>query len=456
VFVQCEYVSSGGTVIIEAENFADQASGSVTASLWIANTDYAGYSGSTAVMVPDNDVNADLTTNGPRLDFPIRLDTAGDYYIFVRGRAHSNSGGNDSVHAGIDGTAYTLSGYGLTGYTAVDNYNWRRWDTPVTIPTDGQHTFNIWMREDGMIIDQVMLSTNPNAVAEGSTAALTTSSAPAGCTGLSAPPPTSTPTNTPTNTPTPTATPTPQPNSNPSVYISVSGSGSVGGISYDDEDIIFYNGTTNTWSIYLDLSDRGLDYADVDAFTILSDGSVLLSFTDAAFNGLIQDEDFVQFVPTSTGWNTDGTFYYYFDGSDVESKYDVDAVSVLSDGRILLSTEDDETLGSTTIRHEDIAVFTPTNLGSNTSGSWGIYFDSSDTGLSQNVVGTWVTTSKIYFAVNSNISIDGLNITRSDIFACTPTDLGSSSDCTYDDTLFWDGSDYGFSGNIDALAIASP
>ena len=212
-YLACEYLGVSGTVVIEAEKFAQQTLGNPSSSVWAANVDVSGYTGSTALMIPNVGVNQGLTTNGPRLDYPVRLDAAGDYYIFVRGIPHSsNTGGNDSVHAGVDGSAVTLTGTGLTSF-GTTNYNWQRWGTPVTL-TEGQHTLNIWMREDGMIIDRVMLSTDPNIVSNGSNATGPTSStAPAGCTGVSAPPPTSTPTTIPTNTPIPTATPTVNPGS---------------------------------------------------------------------------------------------------------------------------------------------------------------------------------------------------------------------------------------------------
>ena len=212
-YLACEYVGVGGTVVIEAEKYAQQTLGNPSSSVWAANVDYAGYVGNTALMVPNVGANMSLTTNGPRLDYPVRLDVAGDYYIFVRGRPLSpDEGGNDSFHAGVDGNAITLSGTGFTGFNNGSGYNWQRWGTPVTL-TEGQHTLNIWMREDGMIIDRVMLSTNSSSIGNGSTSnGPASSTAPAGCTGVSAPPPTSTPTSIPTNTPIPTATPTVNPN----------------------------------------------------------------------------------------------------------------------------------------------------------------------------------------------------------------------------------------------------
>ncbi|MEW5987398.1 MAG: VWA domain-containing protein [Chloroflexota bacterium] len=104
------------------------------------------------------------------------------------------------------------------------------------------------------------------------------------------------------------------------LYLSSTTNGSAGGVNFGDEDVLSYDTATATWAKYLDLSDVGLLNADVDAVALLADGSVLLSL-DAAFNipvlGAVDDSDVVKFIPTSTGNNTAGTFEMYFDGSDV-------------------------------------------------------------------------------------------------------------------------------------------
>ena len=50
---------------------------------------------------------------------------------------------------------------GATGITASD--------TTVVIPAAGRYTLNVWMREDGVVLDKLWLSTDANAVAKDST-----------------------------------------------------------------------------------------------------------------------------------------------------------------------------------------------------------------------------------------------------------------------------------------------
>jgi hypothetical protein len=70
--------------------------------------------------------------------------------------------------------------------------------------------------------------------------------------------PTETPTATPTETPTATPTFTPTPASPSLLHLSASGSGSVGGVSFADADILTYNRTTGVWAMLFDGSDVGV------------------------------------------------------------------------------------------------------------------------------------------------------------------------------------------------------
>ncbi|MCB0246619.1 MAG: DUF1349 domain-containing protein, partial [Anaerolineae bacterium] len=67
----------------------------------------------------------------------------------------------------------TDSGLGLTGFNS-NGYTWQRnsngsQQTAVTVPSAGEHVLSLWMREDGMVVDRIWLSTSSNAVANGNT-----------------------------------------------------------------------------------------------------------------------------------------------------------------------------------------------------------------------------------------------------------------------------------------------
>ncbi|MEZ4866170.1 MAG: S8 family serine peptidase [Caldilineaceae bacterium] len=112
----------------------------------------------------------------------------------------------------------------------------------------------------------------------------------------------------------------PQASANERIYLSSSSNGRVGGVAFADEDILAYDPATDSWSLLFDGSDVGLGGVDVDAFAFLSDGSLLLS-TDNPVTisgiGTVDDSDILHFIPTALGATTAGSYQLYFRGADV-------------------------------------------------------------------------------------------------------------------------------------------
>ena len=280
--------------------------------------------------------------------------------------------------------------------------------------------------------------------------------------------PTNTATFTPTNTPVPpTTTSTLPPTGGDVIYISSTSNGTAGTISFNDEDILKYEVVTGTWSMYFDGSDVGLDIsngADVAAFRLMPDGSILFSFVNPiTITGLgsVDDSDIVRFTPTSLGENTSGTFSWYFDGSDVgltTNGEDIDIVGFAPDGRLLISTTGSFSVTGASGNDEDIIAFLPTSLGSTTSGTWSLYFDGSDADLGSNanedINGASVdpVTGQIYLTTAGNFSVTGVSGTGGDIFVCTPSSLGSNTACTF--SMYWVAVEHGFAGETtDGIGI---
>jgi hypothetical protein len=252
------------------------------------------------------------------------------------------------------------------------------------------------------------------------------------------------------------------------IYVSSTSDGNAGGVAFRDEDILAFDTVEDTWSMYFDGSDVGLDSSrkqDIDAFYLMADGSLLLSIAGDSIVpdvGSVDDSDIVRFIPTSLGSDTAGSFELYFDGSDVElsgSREDLDAIYVLADGRLVLSTVDSFGVSGASGKDEDLIIFTPTSLGANTSGSWDMHFDGSDVGLSnktEDINGVWVEegTGDIYLSTLWTFNVDGSSGDGSDLFICHPGSLGSDTSCTFGPGLYWDGSANGFAGEVvDGLAI---
>ncbi|MBI5289476.1 MAG: S8 family serine peptidase, partial [Chloroflexi bacterium] len=132
--------------------------------------------------------------------------------------------------------------------------------------------------------------------------------------------PTSAPTDTATSTPTPVP-PTPTPTLPPPVmYFTLLNDGTVGSFAAANEDIIGWDGAAG-FTLLFDGSDVGLGALSVDAFARLSANQLLLSFSVPGsvpgIAGTVDDSDLVLFTASSLGSVTTGTFGLYFDGSDV-------------------------------------------------------------------------------------------------------------------------------------------
>jgi PKD repeat protein len=96
-------------------------------------------------------------------------------------------------------------------------------------------------------------------------------------------------------------------------YVSFKGDNDVGGLEASDEDILWYDGTS--WTTHFDGSDMGVT-GDLKAFHIIDGQHILMAFSDDIIIGgvTIDDHDIALFTATSLGENTTGAFSLFFDG----------------------------------------------------------------------------------------------------------------------------------------------
>jgi hypothetical protein len=190
----------------------------------------------------------------------------------------------------------------------------------------------------------------------------------------------------------------------------------------------------------------------------------LISFSAAApilGLGVVDDSDIVQFDATSLGDTTAGGFSMFFDGSAVgltTNAEDIDAFALLPDGRLLISTSGNVSVPGASGADEDLLAFTPAAPGNYSSGTWALYFDGSDVGLSaesEDVDGVAVAANgDIYLSTTGSFSVPGVSGANEDVFICTPTALGTTTACTFAPVLFLDGSTVGLGGNnVDAIDL---
>jgi len=153
-------VGSEGLLIFEAEQYDNVAQQGGVAWERIAA---AGASGGIAMAaLPNTGIARDtlFTANSPRLDYRTEFLQAGLYYVWIRGQGAS--GNDDSVHVGLNGVASETADK-INGFPSTFTWWTRTSDGPVatlSVPSPGIHVLNIWMREDGVVIDKVLLTTS--------------------------------------------------------------------------------------------------------------------------------------------------------------------------------------------------------------------------------------------------------------------------------------------------------
>jgi hypothetical protein len=150
-----------GLVSVEAEHFDDNVAQSN--AQWKQVGPMGGFTGVAGMQVTGlAQINTGYAATSPRLDYQVNFVKTGTHSVWLRG--WGNGGGDDSCHAGLDGeeidTCDRMQGWNL-------DYTWSNstMDGPRStfdVSTLGVHTLNIYMREDGLIVDKIVLTTDPN------------------------------------------------------------------------------------------------------------------------------------------------------------------------------------------------------------------------------------------------------------------------------------------------------
>ncbi|HET6282176.1 MAG TPA: galactose oxidase-like domain-containing protein, partial [Polyangia bacterium] len=159
--------AADGILSIEVERFHDNvAQGGHS---W-NRTATAGASGTGAQQsLPNNggQVNTGYSTASPRMDFWVNFTKTGIHHVWARGQAATGS--DDSYHFGLDGAedpnADRIHSFGTTWTwkkTTMDNV-----DATVNVTSTGLHRVSVWMREDGLILDKLVLTVNAAFVPTG-------------------------------------------------------------------------------------------------------------------------------------------------------------------------------------------------------------------------------------------------------------------------------------------------
>ena len=238
-------------------------------------------------------------------------------------------------------------------------------------------------------------------------------------------------------------------------YLSPGKAGTFGGVAFAPADIIKYDPATG-WSMHFDGSDVGIT-KNVSAFELQSDGSILLSLgvpQSVPGVGSVAAHDVLRFAPTSTGLTTAGSFQMWVDGSNVGLTTSAERVDALG-----LSADGRiaiSTVGAVTVAGPNGATLKAANedaLAFNrTNATWSTFFDSTS------VIGMGP----------ENVNAIWVNTATGEVYVSFPDAFnfngvtGDAKDIVkltpngsggYTPSLYWDGSAAGFPVAIDGLEM---
>lgn len=138
--------------------------------------------------------------------------------------------------------------------------------------------------------------------------------------------------------------------------LSTSGNATLGALGFGDDDIVLYDPVADSASLFFD---GGALFSnaneDVDAVSVLANGHLLLSASGGATLGGLgfSDGDIVEY----DALNDVATLY--FDESLFSGNEDVDGVHAMPNGTLLLSTTNDATLAGLSFGRDDVVLYDP-------------------------------------------------------------------------------------------------
>ncbi|MBS1118631.1 MAG: alpha-glucosidase [Deltaproteobacteria bacterium] len=150
-----------GLVVVEAEHFGVR--NDVGGHSWQAITYAQGYAGEGAVVAQPNLGTTIAGTESPRLDYEVQFERTGTHYVWIRGHAYGRDG-DDTVTVGLDGASpHPVS------FAAAEDFAWAGGElVAIEVASPGVHTLNLWMNEDGAIVDRILLTPDRAFTPDGS------------------------------------------------------------------------------------------------------------------------------------------------------------------------------------------------------------------------------------------------------------------------------------------------
>lgn len=222
---------------------------------------------------------------------------------------------------------------------------------------------------------------------------------------------------------------------NATIILSTDATETLGGLSFSDGDIAEYDPATNTATLYFVENLFGGD-EDIDAVHILDNGNIILSAESGATLGGLSfgDGDLIEYNPTT------GSGTLFFGEGLFGSDEDIDAVHILTNGNIILSTIDGATLGGLSFGDGDLIEYNPT------TDTATLFFDESLFSADEDIDAVHILESgNIVLSTGGAAALGGLSFGDGDLIEYNPT--------TYSATLYFAEGLFSNNANIDGVYV---
>ncbi|MCP5013790.1 MAG: RHS repeat-associated core domain-containing protein [Ketobacter sp.] len=151
------YLESDGLVVIEAEN-GTRSNGQTHD--WLLKTTLPGYTGTSYLQTSkdtDGLMQTEAITTSPKVEYPVSFTTTETYTVWVRGYAANAAG--DSAYVQVGNKTVEVTGF------APRKWDWAKMtlsgdNATLPISGNGVYTVSLLMREDGLRIDRLLLTTD--------------------------------------------------------------------------------------------------------------------------------------------------------------------------------------------------------------------------------------------------------------------------------------------------------
>jgi hypothetical protein len=224
---------------------------------------------------------------------------------------------------------------------------------------------------------------------------------------------------------------------NATLILSTDATETLGGLTFDDGDLAEYDPGTDTATLYFDENLFGGN-ADIDAFHVLDSGNIVLSTSNSKLSLLggltFENGDLIEYDPTTD------TAILFLDEGLFGGDEDIDAVSILGSGNVILSTIDGATLGGLTFGDGDLVEYDPT------TDTATLFFDENLFGSDEDIDAVNILESgNIILSTEGSATLGGLSFADGDLIEYNPiTDTA---------TLYFDESLFGNNADIDGVYV---